>query len=71
MLWHSEQRFVGVIDGQVAVPVVVSGINVMVVVGSILIISRDFSQPLSVRRDFAQRVMRRRQPGRQQRQKRR
>ena len=67
MLWQSEQRFVGVIDGRVAVPVAFSGINVMVVVGSVLINPRDFSQSLSVGRDLAQRVMRRRQPGCQQR----
>ena len=39
----------------------------MVVVGSVLIKSRNIGKPLNVGWRFAQRVMRRRQPRRQQR----
>ena len=61
MLWQSEQRFVGVIDGRVAVPVAAvvapSGVLLMVLVGSVLINARDIGEPLHVGRDLAQRVM--------------
>ena len=62
MLWQDEQRFVGVIDGRMAVRMaaVVSprGATIMVVGGgSVLIKAPDFGVPLSVGRDLAQRVM--------------
>ena len=61
MLWQDEQRFVGVIDGRVAVRMaaVVSprGATIMVVGGRVLIKAPDFGVPLSVGRDLAQRVM--------------
>ena len=65
MLWQSEQRFVGVIDGRVAVRMAVRmaavvsprGATIMVVGGSVLIKAPDFGVPLSVGRDLAQRVM--------------
>ena len=65
----------GVIDGRVAVPVPAvvapSEVTCMVVVGKVLINALDFGRLLGMAQGLAQRVMRCRQPGRQQWQKRR
>ena len=62
------------IDGRVAVPVAVvvasSEVTIMVVVSKVLINALHFGRLLGVAQDLAQRIMRRRQPGRQQWQKR-
>ena len=72
MLWQREHGFVGVVHRGVGVVLVkASGVTRMVVVGSVLINTLDFGRLLGMAQDLAQRVMRRRQSGRQQRQKRR
>ena len=71
MLWQREHGFVGVVHRGVGLVLVDdSRATIMVVVGNVLINTVDFGRLLGMAQDFAQRVMRRRQPGRQQRQKR-
>ena len=76
MLWQSEQRFVGVIDGRVGVLVaavdVPGWVTIVLVLmdGGVLINARDLGMPRDLGRDLAQRVMRRRHSSRHQGQQR-
>ena len=67
MLWQREHGFVGVVHRGVGLVLVNAGrATIMVVVGNVLINTVDFGRLLDMAQDFAQRVMRRRQPGCQQ-----